>query len=374
MDASYSSADRETVHVELGPRSYEILIGPNLIDTAGVEINRVLPGARSIVVTDRNVAALHLETLSASLADADIDVVSHIVEPGESAKSFPVLQSVVDAILAARLERGDVVVALGGGVVGDLAGFAGGISLRGMNLVQVPTSLLAQVDSSVGGKTGINTPRGKNLVGLFFQPRIVLADTSVLDTLSARHFRAGYAEIAKYGLLGDAPFYEWLSQNWRNVFAGGQARRYAIATSCTAKAAIVAADETEAGTRALLNLGHTFGHAMEAATGYSDRLIHGEAIAIGMVFAARYSAETGLCPHEVPTMVKAHFDAVGLPTTLGQIPGDPFETSRFMELIARDKKVSRGSLTFILMRGIGEAFIANDVEPTSVSTFLESQR
>jgi 3-dehydroquinate synthase len=374
MDVGDRSTDCETVRVELGPRSYDILIGPNLIGRAGDEIARKLPGARAVIVTDRNVAALYLEALSATLSTAGIESVSHIVEPGESSKSFPVLEDVVDAILAARLERGDVVIALGGGVVGDLAGFASGIARRGMNLVQVPTSLLAQVDSSVGGKTGINTPRGKNLVGVFFQPKLVLADTSVLDTLTERHFRAGYAEVAKYGLLGGAPFFRWLDQNWREIFAGGQARRRAIATSCAAKAAVVATDETEAGSRALLNLGHTFGHALEAATGYSDRLIHGEAISIGMVLAARYSAETNLCPTEVPAKVQEHFSSVGLPTELRQVPGAKIPSAQLMELIGQDKKVSRGRLTFILMRGIGEAFIANDVDPASVSEFIERQQ
>ena len=369
-----STADRETVRVELGPRSYDILIGPDLIHRAGDEIARRLPGARAVIVTDRNVASLYLDTIVATLAASGIDTVSHVVEPGEPSKSFAVLEDVVDAILAARLERGDAVIALGGGVVGDLAGFAGGIARRGMNLVQVPTSLLAQVDSSVGGKTGINTPRGKNLVGVFFQPRLVLADTSVLDTLTERHFRAGYAEVAKYGLLGDAPFFQWLDQNWREIFAGGKARRRAIATSCAAKSAVVAADETEAGNRALLNLGHTFGHALEAATGYSDRLIHGEAISVGMVMAARYSAEAGLCPMEVPEKVKEHFSAVGLPTELRQVPGDNIPSAQLMELIAQDKKVSRGRLTFILMRGIGEAFIANDIDPDSVAKFIEGQQ
>ena len=374
MDVGDSSADRETVRVELGSRSYDILIGPDLIPQAGDEIARRLPGARAVIVSDRNVAALYLDTLVATLAASGIETVSHIVEPGEPSKSFPVLEGAVDAILAARLERGDAVIALGGGVVGDLAGFASGIARRGMNLVQVPTSLLAQVDSSVGGKTGINTPRGKNLVGVFFQPRLVLADTSVLDTLTERHFRAGYAEIAKYGLLGDASFFQWLDQNWREIFAGGKARRRAIATSCAAKSAVVAADETEAGNRALLNLGHTFGHALEATTGYSDRLIHGEAISIGMVLAARYSAKAGLCSMAVPEKVQEHFSAVGLPTELRQVPGDSIPSARLMELIAQDKKVTRGRLTFILMRGIGEAFIAKDIDPASVAKFIESQQ
>ncbi len=368
------TAERETVRVELGPRSYDILIGDGLINAAGSELARLVPKARAIVVTDTNVATHHLEPLIASLAHSGIDAVSHVVEPGEPSKSFPVLEGVVDAILSARLERGDVVIALGGGVVGDLAGFAAGIARRGMNLVQVPTSLLAQVDSSVGGKTGINTARGKNLVGVFFQPRFVLADTSALTTLSSRHFRAGYAEVAKYGLLGDSAFFDWLEKSWQSVFAGGADLRRAIATSCQAKADVVAADETEAGKRALLNLGHTFGHAFEAATGYSDRLIHGEAIAIGMVLAAQFSVESGLCSADTADRVRHHFEAVGLPTSIDQIPGDRLETARLMDLIAQDKKVSRGQLTFILMNAIGDAFIAHDVEPEKVAAFLENQR
>jgi 3-dehydroquinate synthase len=375
VHADAAAADgRRTVRVELGPRSYDIMIGPGLIAEAGTQIAHLLPGARAIVVSDRNVAAHHLDPLVSSLVTAGVDVVSYIVDPGEQSKSFATLEGVVDAILGARLERGDVVIALGGGVVGDLAGFAAGIVRRGMNLVQMPTSLLAQVDSSVGGKTGINTERGKNLVGLFFQPRLVIADTSVLDTLPQRHFRAGYAEVAKYGLINDAAFFAWLEDNWRDVFAGGAARLKAIATSCAAKAAIVAADEREAGDRALLNLGHTFGHALEAATGYSDRLIHGEAIAIGMVLAAKYSYQQGLCSGDVPARIGGHFEAVGLPTSLRQIPGDRPSTGRLMQLIAQDKKVARGSLNFILLRGIGQAFIARDIAADDISAFLDREQ
>jgi 3-dehydroquinate synthase len=369
-DTAISPAENTIVRVELGARSYDIIIGEGLIDGAGATIAALLPGARAIIVTDRNVAGFHLDRAKTSLTAAGIAVDEHIIDPGEASKSFACLEGVVDALLAARLERNDVVIAFGGGVVGDLAGFAAGIVRRGMKLVQIPTSLLAQVDSSVGGKTGINTPRGKNLVGLFMQPQLVLADSAVLDTLPERQFRAGYAEIAKYGLLGDAAFFAWLEANWQNVFAGGAARQHAIAKSCEAKAAIVAADEREAGRRALLNLGHTFGHALEAATGYSDRLIHGEAISIGMMLAAVFSADQGLCAEDVPAAVQSHFEAVGLPTRLQQIPGDLPPVSGLMELITQDKKVSRGKLTFILMHGIGEAFIAQDVAPAAVEAFL----
>lgn len=370
VEAAAPAGESTIVGVELGARSYDIIIGDNLIESAGERIGALLPGARAIIVTDRNVAGFHLERVKASLAAAGIDAAETVIDPGEASKSFARLEQVVDAILAARLERNDVVIALGGGVVGDLAGFAAGIVRRGMKMVQMPTSLLAQVDSSVGGKTGINTPRGKNLVGIFNQPQLVLADTGVLDTLPERQFRAGYAEVAKYGLLGDAEFFTWLDANWQAVFAGGEARRRAIATSCQAKATIVAADERESGRRALLNLGHTFGHALEAATGYSERLIHGEAISIGMVLAAEFSARQGLCADRVPARVRSHFDKVWLPTRLQQIPGSLPSVERLMELIAQDKKVSRGKLTFILMRAIGDAFIATDVDPAEIESFL----
>lgn len=362
-----------SVRVELGARAYDILIGRGLIAAAGAEIARRLPGARAIIVTDTEVARHHLAALEESLATAGIDATAFAIEPGEGSKSFAALERVVDRVLAARLERGDVVVALGGGVVGDLAGFAAGIVRRGMHLVQVPTSLLAEVDSSVGGKTGINTPRGKNLVGVFHQPSLVIADTATLDTLSPRHFRAGYAEIVKYGLIGDAPFFAWLDKNRPAVFAGGPQREQAIAISCAAKAAVVAADEREAGDRALLNLGHTFGHALESATGYSDRLVHGEAIAIGMVLAAAYSARAGLCRPDIVDKVAGHFREAGLPTRLADIPGGLPATHELMDAIAQDKKVTRGRLTLILLRDIGRAFIAREVDSSDVAAFLDDQ-
>lgn len=364
---------RSIVHVALGPRSYDILIGPGLLAAAGSEVARVMPGARALVVTDRNVARHHLTPLSEGLKAAGVAIETFITEAGESSKRFSVLEEVVDAILGARLERNDVVIALGGGVTGDLTGFAAGIARRGMAFVQIPTSLLAQVDSSVGGKTGINTKRGKNLVGVFHQPKLVLADTEVLDTLSERHFRAGYAEVAKYGLINDAPFFHWLERSWQAVFAGGPARQYAVTKSCQAKAAIVMRDETESGDRALLNLGHTFGHALEAATGYSDRLVHGEAISIGMVLAADYSVRIGLCGPGVSDAVRAHLRAVGLPVDPLEIPGQPIDSDALMELIAQDKKVARGRLTFILMRDIGAAFIAKDIPAADVRTFLSEK-
>ncbi|MEM8839317.1 MAG: 3-dehydroquinate synthase [Pseudomonadota bacterium] len=364
-------SDVERVVVELGERSYDILIGDALIERVGGLVKDRFGSVRTAIVSDEHVAKCHLEALRASLASASIEAVDIIVPQGESSKSWPVLQDVVDKVLHHKLERGDFLIALGGGVIGDLAGFAASLVRRGMPFVQVPTSLLAQVDSSVGGKTGINASHGKNLIGAFHQPHLVVADTAALDTLSARHMRAGYAEVAKYGLIDDAEFFTWLEENVSGIFSGGAARRHAVATSCRAKAKIVAADEREAGIRALLNLGHTFGHALEAATGYSDRLVHGEAIAIGMVLAHRFSARLGLAPEGDAERVRAHFERVGLPFELAHIPGEALNADELMMHIAQDKKVKRGALTFILTRGIGKAFIQNDVSPSDVKTFLE---
>jgi 3-dehydroquinate synthase len=367
-----TAADIATVEVGLADRAYDILIGAGLLAAAGEEITRRLPGVRAALVTDENVAAVHLQPLCESLADAGIEFVVIVLAPGERTKGFPDLEAAVDAVLAARLERGDAVIALGGGVIGDLAGFVAGIVRRGMNFIQIPTSLLAQVDSSVGGKTGINTAHGKNLVGVFHQPRLVLADTDVLDTLPLRQFRAGYAEIMKYGLIDRPDFFAWLDANWREVFAGGQARAHAIAESCRAKADVVARDELETGDRALLNLGHTFGHALEAATGYdSDRLVHGEGVAIGMALAHRFSARLNLASHDDAERVEAHLAAVGLPARLSDIPGSLPDAERLVSYIAQDKKVTRGALTFILTHGIGKSFVANDVPASEVLSFLK---
>ncbi len=364
----------ETVKVALGDRGYDILIGSGLLRQTGTAIAERLPRVRAAIITDDNVAARHLETLASSLEEAGIGVAPIALPAGEKTKSFAALQQVVDHVLSARLERGDVVVALGGGVIGDLTGFAAGIVRRGMNFVQVPTSLLAQVDSSVGGKTGINTAHGKNLVGVFQQPRLVLADTDVLDTLPVREFRAGYAEVAKYGLIDRPEFFEFLEQNWREVFAGGAARTYAIAESCRAKADLVARDEFENGERALLNLGHTFGHALEAATAYDgSRLVHGEGVAIGMALAHRFSARMNLASPDDASRVEAHLQAVGLPWRVSDIPGQLPNAERMLDHIAQDKKVSRGTLTFILTRGIGKSFIAKDVPASEVLSFLKER-
>ena len=363
----------ETVHVSLGDRSYDILIGSGLIARAGQEIASRLPGIRAAVVTDENLAKLHLPSLLSALEAAGITATPVVVAAGEKSKSFATLETVTNEILKARLERGDAVIALGGGVIGDLAGFVAGIVRRGMNFIQIPTSLLAQVDSSVGGKTGINTGYGKNLVGVFNQPQLVLADTDILDTLSKREFAAGYAEVAKYGLINQPEFFEWLENNWQGVFAGGAARQQAIATSCRAKAAVVARDERETGDRALLNLGHTFGHALETATNYdSARLVHGEAVAIGMVLAHQFSARLGLISEDVAARVEAHLKAVGLPVSMKEIAGLP-SADVLMSYIAQDKKVSRGALTFILTRGLGRSFIAKDVNAADVQAFLQEK-
>jgi 3-dehydroquinate synthase len=363
------------VHVPLGERSYDILIGPGLMARAGGEITSRIKGRRAAIVTDENVGARYLDALMDSLQTDGIEAVSVTLPAGEKTKSFDYLTKVCDVLLEARIERNDAVIALGGGVIGDLTGFAAGIVRRGVRFVQIPTSLLAQVDSSVGGKTGINARQGKNLVGIFNQPDLVLADTDVLDTLSEREFRAGYAEVAKYGLIDNPDFFEWLENNWRDVFAGGAARIEAIAVSCQAKADVVAADERENGRRALLNLGHTFGHALEAATQYdSSRLVHGEGVSIGMVLAHRFSARMNLVSPDLAERVEAHLKTVGLPTRMDQIPGELPPTEVLMDAIAQDKKVKSGQLTFILTRGLGQSFVADDVPASEVQRFIEEMR
>lgn len=375
-----------TVNVSLGARSYDILIGPGVLEAAGAILAPRFPGARLAIVTDENVAATHLPTLERSLSAAGIDSTTIIVAAGEASKSFDTLQYVVDEILKARLERSDVVIALGGGVVGDLTGFAASIARRGMPFVQIPSTLLAQVDSSVGGKTGINSSRGKNLVGAFHQPALVLADTDILSTLPIREFRAGYAEVVKYGLINDPDFFDWLCANWQHIFEGGPARIEAVARCCQAKADVVAADELEAGSRALLNLGHTFGHALEAATGFSRTLIHGEGVAIGMAMAFRFSQKLGLCGENASTFVTEHLRSVGLPTSLEFFNGPEavsgtatdlpakLAPSALLDHIRQDKKVSRGALTFILTGGIGASYVANDVDADTVFAFLEDEQ
>ena len=374
MTAPLKSSGPITVEVALGDRSYDIVIGRDQLGGLGARIAALRPGARTAIVTDRTVAKHWLEQTEASLAQAGVASSRVVVDEGEGSKSYAGFAQVCEALIAAKIERNDLVVALGGGGIGDLAGFAAAIVRRGADFVQVPTSLLAQVDSSVGGKTGINSPQGKNLIGAFHQPVLVIADTAILDTLSPRQFRAGYAEVAKYGVLGDAAFFAWLEANHAEIFSGGAAREHAIATSCRAKAAIVARDERENGERALLNLGHTFGHALEAATGFSDRLFHGEGVAVGMVLAADLSAQLGMIAPSDATRVQRHLADVGLPTRMQDIAGFRQEgladADALMALMAQDKKVKRGRLTFILLRAIGQAVVSTDVEPATVRDFL----
>lgn len=375
MTTSSSQATEKLVHVPLGDRAYDILIGPGLIGRAGGEITSRIKGRKAAIVTDENVAPLYLEALTDALQTDGIEVASLTLPAGEKTKSLDHLAAVCDMALAARIERNDAIIALGGGVIGDLAGFAAGIVRRGVRFVQIPTSLLSQVDSSVGGKTGVNSRHGKNLLGVFHQPDLVLADTDTLNTLSEREFRAGYAEVAKYGLIDKPDFFEWLEKNWKDVFSGGPARAEAIAISCQAKSDVVVEDEFENGRRALLNLGHTFGHALEAATHYdSSRLVHGEGVAIGMALAYRFSARLNLASPDDAERVEAHLQAVGLPTRISDIPGEALPVERLMEAIAQDKKVKGGKLTFILTRGIGQSYVADDVAASEVLTFLELQK
>lgn len=361
---------RDTVRVDLGARAYDVRIGPGLIDAAGAEIAGLLARPRVAVVTDETVAALHLPRLMAALAAQGIFATALTLPPGEGTKDWANLARTTEWLLEQKVERRDIVVALGGGVIGDLVGFAAAILRRGVRFVQIPTSLLAQVDSSVGGKTGINTAQGKNLVGAFHQPSLVLADISVLETLPPRDFRAGYGEVVKYGLLGDAAFFDWLEAQATTLATDATNRQKAVLRSVQMKAEIVARDETEEGDRALLNLGHTFCHALEKATGYSDRLLHGEGVAIGCALAFDLSSRLGLCAQEDPSRLRAHLRAMGLKVDLADIPGDLPGAEGLLALMGQDKKVVDGRLRFILARGIGQAFVAEDVPPEAVRSLL----
>ncbi len=364
-----SGHDRLTV--SLGTRSYDILVGNDLINATNRYLSPLLKVPRVLVVTDETVADLHLPTLAHALDDGGIDHQSFILPVGEASKSFAQIERLAELLLEARVERNTAIVALGGGVVGDIAGFAASILLRGVPFVQIPTTLLAQVDSSVGGKTGINTRHGKNLVGSFYQPLLVLADTNVLATLPRRHRLAGYAEVVKYGLIQDAGFFTWLETQGSGLIEGDRdALRHAILTSCSIKAQVVAADERETGARALLNLGHTFGHALEAEVGYGDELLHGEAVAIGITLAFDLSAQLGLCPAADADRVRRHLAAIGLPTGLDQIPGRRFAVDALLDHMSRDKKVDAGRIIFILTRGIGKAFVSDQVEISDVAMLL----
>ncbi len=375
MSADIGGDGVKTVPVALGERSYDIKIGPHLIDKAGDLVAKYAlgaPGAQCAIITDEVVARLYLDRLKQSLEHKNFLSGIVVLPAGEATKSFEQLIKASEQLLEMGLERRDFVVALGGGVIGDLAGFAASILRRGVRLVQIPTTLLAQVDSSVGGKTGINTSHGKNLVGTFHQPSLVIADTNVLETLSEREFRSGYAEVVKYGLLGDASFFAWLENNWQGVFRNEHAARmHAIEVSCQAKAAIVAEDERESGKRALLNLGHTFGHAIEAWAGYSRRVLHGEAIAIGMCLAFELSERMGICAEGRASRVQKHLSMVGLPTCINDIPGKDRPTADILwRHMAQDKKVKDGKPAFVLVRDIGEAFVNSDVSKEEVDAFL----
>jgi 3-dehydroquinate synthase len=362
----------ETVHVDLNERSYDIHIGPNLLPDAGTFIKPHLRRSHVAIITDETVAGLHLATLEAGLAAAGITSVVLELPAGEATKSWDMLQKSVEWLLSEKIERDDTVIAFGGGVIGDLAGFCAAILRRGVRFIQIPTSLLAQVDSSVGGKTGINSPHGKNLVGAFYQPQLVLADVDVLGTLTPRDFLAGYGEVVKYGMLGDAAFFEWLEDNGPAMAAGDMEKRImAVKRSCQMKADIVARDEKEHGDRALLNLGHTFCHALEAATGYSDRLLHGEGVAIGCALAFETSMRLGLCSQEAPSRVRAHLKAMGMKVDLSDIDGGLPDADGLLALMAQDKKVQGGKLAFIMARSIGDSFVTRDVDLDVVKSVLK---
>ena len=361
------------VDVGLRERAYPILIEAGLLDRAAAHVSRFARQDRLVVVTDEAVAATQLPRLAAGLGDIRIEPI--ILPPGEATKSWAMLERLTDRLVELGVERSDRIVALGGGVIGDLVGFAASILKRGCGFVQVPTTLLAQVDSSVGGKTAINSRAGKNLIGAFHQPDLVLIDPTTLDTLPPRELRSGYAEVVKYGLIDDFDFFSWCEGNAAALLAGdGEARTHAIAHSVAAKARVVAADERETtGTRALLNLGHTFGHALEAETGFSDTLLHGEAVACGMALAFRFSAAQGLCPSQDAVRVARHLDQAGLPTTLAAAHVDA-DGGTLVGHMAHDKKMERGKLPFLLARGIGQTFLAKDVDLGEVARFLDGER
>ena len=360
-----------TVRVDLGARSYDVQIGAGVLDGTGAALGPYLRRKKVAIVTEDRVAGFHLAALRASLDAAGIAHATLALPPGEGTKDWANLARVTEWLLEQKVERRDLVIALGGGVIGDLVGFSCAILRRGVRFVQIPTSLLAQVDSSVGGKTGINTAQGKNLVGAFHQPTLVLADIGVLDTLPRRDLLSGYGEVVKYGLLGDETFFDWLEANGPALAQGAApARHHAVLRSVQMKAGIVARDETEEGERALLNLGHTFCHALEKATGFSDRLLHGEGVAIGCALAFALSQRLGLCAQEAPSRVRAHLRAMGMKTDLSDIPGDLPGAEALLTLMGQDKKVIDGKLRFILARGIGAAFVADDVPADQVLAVL----
>ena len=372
-EASAGGAGERRVRVALGDRAYDIVIGPDLIGRAGDLMRPAMPSDRAVVVTDGTVADLHLSRFKESLVAAGIQSTTVVLPPGEATKSFEKLGFILDRMLGQGLERKTTVVAFGGGVIGDLAGFAAAVALRGVPFIQVPTTLLAQVDSSVGGKTAINVAAGKNLVGAFYQPRLVLADTSVLDTLPKRELLAGYAEVVKYGALGDRDFFEWLEQNGAAVLAGDRgAQAEAVARCCTMKARIVAEDEREAGVRALLNLGHTFGHALESRVGYGPDLLHGEAVGIGMAMAFDLSVRLEHCSGQDAERFRRHLADVGMRVSPRDVPDIDWESGDLIQRMSKDKKVEDGKRTFILARAIGDTFITQDVPEDALRATLEA--
>jgi 3-dehydroquinate synthase len=362
----------ETVRVNLGERAYDIRIGSGLLERAGEFVTAVRKVARVFVVTDANVAAVHLPRLEKGLREAGVEPVSIVRPAGEGAKTWDGLGELLNAILDRRPERGDMLLALGGGVIGDMTGVAASLLLRGLDFVQCPTTLLAQVDSSVGGKTGVNTRHGKNLIGAFHQPRLVLCDLDVLDTLPARELRAGYAETVKYGLIDMPEFFAWCEANAAKLLAGDlRARAHAVKVSCEAKARIVAEDERETGARALLNLGHTFGHALEAELGFGPELLHGEAVALGMRQAFDFSVRAGLCPAGDAARIAAHLSACGLPVTLPK--SRRWDAGRLIAHMGHDKKTQAGKVAFILARGIGKSFVSREADIGAVRAMLETE-
>ena len=374
-----SETDLKKVNVSLPGsidlnRSYDIHIGSGLLGSCASLISPLLKRPFVAIVTDENVAKTHLESLTQTLDGDGITHVTKIMPPGEASKSFTGLEALVHWLLDNKVERQDIVISLGGGVIGDLTGFAAATLRRGVRFTQIPTTLLAQVDSSVGGKTGINVPQGKNLVGAFHQPSLVLADLDVLQTLPDREFRAGYAEIVKYAAICDRPFFDWLEDNLDALNnRNNDALSFAIAKSCQTKADIVAQDEKEHGARALLNLGHTFAHAYENLTGYSDNLLHGEAVGLGIAQAVQLSDHLGICPEADAQALVKHLAKAGLPVSQADVKGGPFKATDLVNAMAQDKKVSQGVMTFILMKAIGEAFITNDVSATQLTAFLQNQ-
>ncbi|OYV40092.1 MAG: 3-dehydroquinate synthase [Rhodospirillales bacterium 20-64-7] len=369
IDKLTTYAEPRRVEVKLSQNSYDVVIGPNLLTRAGALMHKVLPQKRVVIITDETVAALHLLKLQASLEQVAITHDSVIVKSGEASKSIETWAFVIGELLSRKVDRHTTIIALGGGVIGDLAGFAAAATLRGLPFIQIPTSLLAQVDSSVGGKTGINSPHGKNLIGAFHQPRLVLADSAILNTLPIREWRAGYAEIVKAGLIADASLYAWCEANGAAMLNGDAALlAQAVESAVAFKAAVVGDDEREMkpnGGRALLNLGHTFGHALEAETGYGQGLLHGEAVAVGIILATQLSANLGFCPQEDASRIAAHFTAVGLPTRINNLPAEHLLTH-----MKQDKKMKDGKLTFILTHGIGQAFTHPEVAEEAVRNVL----